>query len=230
MAKRLSEEQKEEIVRKFREGNPIELLAKEFKCTKLTISRNLKKSLGDEGFQSINLSKFDKNNKSIKTEKKIFDPLINNQSNQKVFKDTLISDKDLIANIGIDEKQDSEFSAFVEISPLNEDFENSPQKDLSSVPITEITLPKVVYMVVDKKIELEIKTLSDYPDWQFLSDDELKRKTIEIFIDIKIAKRNCRNEQKVIKVPNTKVFEIVAPILTARGISRIVSDNTLIAL
>ena len=85
-------------------------------------------------------------------------------------------------------------------------------------------------MVVDKKIELEIKTLKDYPDWQFLSDDELKRKTIEIFLDLKIAKRHCRNEQKVIKVPNTKVFEIVAPILSSRGISRIVSDNLLISL
>ena len=49
------------------------------------------------------------------------------------------------------------------------------------MPIDEVEFPKIVYMVVDKKIELEIKYLKDYPDWQFLSQDELKRKTIEIF-------------------------------------------------
>ena len=30
-------------------------------------------------------------------------------------------------------------------------------------------------MIVDKKIELEIKYLKDYPNWHFLSKDELKR-------------------------------------------------------
>ena len=85
-------------------------------------------------------------------------------------------------------------------------------------------------MVVDNKIELEIKYLKEYPDWQFLSQEELKRKTIEIFLDLKDAKRSCNKEQKVIKVPNTEVFKIVAPILVSRGISRIVSSDKLIAL
>ena len=60
-------------------------------------------------------------------------------------------------------------SHFVEITPLDYEIENSPQKDLSSVPISEIDFPKVVYMIVDKKIELEIKYLKDYPEWQFLT-------------------------------------------------------------
>ena len=42
-------------------------------------------------------------------------------------------------------------------------------------------------MVVDKKIELEIKTLRDYPEWNYLSDNELE-KTIEIFSELKTAK------------------------------------------
>ena len=88
----------------------------------------------------------------------------------------------------------------------------------------------MVYMIVDKRIELEIKYLKDYPDWQFLSDEELNRKTIEIYNDLKIAKSFCNKEKKVIKVPNTDVFKIVAPILLARGISRIVNADKLIAL
>ena len=85
-------------------------------------------------------------------------------------------------------------------------------------------------MIVDSKTELQTKILRDYPDWQFLSKEDLSRKIIEVFFDIKIAKRNCSKEQKVIKVPNTDVFRIVAPILVSRGISRIICPETLISL
>ena len=121
-------------------------------------------------------------------------------------------------------------SEFIEIAPLSFDIDNSTRKELTSVPILEVNLPKTVFMIVDKKVELEIKSLRDYPKWNFLSEDELKRKTIEIFLDLKIAKTFCQKEQKVIKVPNTNVFKIVAPILSSRGISRIVSADKLIAL
>ena len=84
-------------------------------------------------------------------------------------------------------------------------------------------------MIVDKKIELDIKYLRDYPDWDFLSEDELSRKTIRIFADLKIAKSFCTKEQKVIKVPNTNVFNIAAPFLISKGISRIVTDDKLIS-
>ena len=85
-------------------------------------------------------------------------------------------------------------------------------------------------MIVDKKIELEIKYLKDYPNWEFLSKDELNRKTIEIFTELKHSKRFCSKDQKVLKVPNSEVFQIVAPLLLSRGISRIISEDKLIAL
>ena len=90
--------------------------------------------------------------------------------------------------------------------------------------------PKVVYLVVDKKIELEIKLLKDFPEWQFLPQDDLNRKTIEIFFDLNLAKRSCSKDQKVLKVPNTDVFRIASPVLIAKGISRIVCAENLIAL
>ena len=215
MAKRLSDKQKKEILNRFKQGYSVNQIAEEFNCTKLTISRNLKKNIGEKEYKSLKDKKFLSYKISPVTEKRD--------------ESLIISDQDELKK-NIEDIEVSDFSQFIEITPLNEDIENSPQKDLSSVPISEMSLPKVVYMVVDKKIELEIKTLNDYPDWQFLSDDELKRKTIEIFLDLKIAKSQCKNDQKVIKVPNTKVFELAAPILNSRGISRIVSDNRLIAL
>ena len=85
-------------------------------------------------------------------------------------------------------------------------------------------------MIVNKNIELEIKLLKDYPEWEFMPIEDLNRKTIEIYFDLKKAKRVCNKEQKIIKVPNTDVFKIVSPILVSRGISRIVSAEKLIAL
>ena len=85
-------------------------------------------------------------------------------------------------------------------------------------------------MVVDKKIELITRYLKEYPEWQFLSQDELNRKTIEIYYDLKLAKKSCNKEQKVIKVPNSRVFNIAAPQLLNKGISRIVTLDKLIAL
>ena len=121
-------------------------------------------------------------------------------------------------------------SKFVEIAPLEYEIDNAPQKDLTSIPISKVDLPKKVYMIVDKTIELETRYLKEYPDWQFLSKEELNRKTIQIFFDPKVAKRFCNANQKVLKVPNTDVFRLVAPFLLEKGISRIVSDDKLISL
>ena len=122
------------------------------------------------------------------------------------------------------------FESFIEITPLEHDFEVVSQKDISSIPLSEIKLPNMVFLIVKKEIELETKYLKDYPEWQFLPQNDLKRKTIEIHFDLKNAKRICNKDQKVIKVPNTDVFRIVAPILISRGISRIVTAENLISI
>ena len=85
-------------------------------------------------------------------------------------------------------------------------------------------------MIVDKEIELKTKLLKEYVEWDFLSEEDLNRNTIEIFYDLKAAKRSITKEQRVIKVPNSNVFNIAAPILRSRGITRIVSSEFLIAL
>ena len=139
-------------------------------------------------------------------------------------------EKNVETEIDLNVNGSSQEQTFFEVLPLLNEVNLEQQMDLTSVPIAEVNLPKMVYMSVDKKIELEIKFLKDYPEWDFLSNDDLNRKTIEIFFDLKIAKRLCNKEQKVIKVPNTDVFKMVAPILLSRGISRIVSTDKLIAL
>ena len=225
MAKRLTDQQKEEITNFFISGNNVDEISKRFNCTKLTISRHLKNNLGEEIYKELLAAS--KSNKSIKNkEQKVnHSDKIKNKKNKKTKKDEL----NTILNEDI-ENEVLNMSEFIEIAPLNNDFENTVYKDFATTAISDFDFPETVFMIVDKKVELDIKYLKDYSEWQFLSEEELKRKTIQIFYDLKIAKSFCSNEKKVIKVPNTSIFKLVAPILLSRGISRIVTSDKLIAL
>ena len=222
MAKRLTEKQKELILEGFLEGKTINELSKEFNCTQLTISRNLKKNLGGGEYEEIFTNNKLKKNNNYKESVK--------DSNSKLdFKTNNFLDNKSTSKIN-NEIDSFPVTPFLELTPLDCEIENFPRKEFSSVPLSEIDLPKTVYMIVDKQIELEIKLLKDYPEWSFLPTEDLNRKTIEIFFDMRNAKRSCHKEQKVIKVPNNEVFRIVSPILLSRGVSRIVSSETLISI
>ncbi len=227
MARRLTEEQIEEIIKCFENGTKIDLLSKRFNCTKLTVIRNLKKNLGELKYIDL-LNK----NKSLKGKSKTNKIQSNNLLKTNVDNLDLIEVKNdhKVSNENINDSNFAPYDSFLEIAPLDYVIDNSSRKELTSVPISEVDLPKVVYMIVNKKIELEIKFLKDFPQWDFLPHNDLKRKTIEIFFDLNLAKRSCNKEQKVIKVPNTEVFRIAAPVLIEKGISRIVCPENLIAL
>ena len=200
----------------------IENLSNKFNCTKLTISRNLKKEILEKKFKEFtNKSKLLNLNSEVKTSF-IVDDIEKNILNER-----------FVQEQNVDEGHIQEFnsiSQFMELTPIDYEIDNAVQKDLSSVPISEIDFPKIVYMIVDKKIELEVKYLRDFPDWEFLSKEELNRKTIQIFTELKNAKKFCTKDQKVIKVPNPKVFQLVAPLLLSRGVTRIINEDKLIAL
>ena len=227
MARRLTEEQIEEIIKCFENGTNIDLLSQKFNCSKLTVIRNLKKNLGE--LKYINLLNKNKSLKGkFKTNKiRSSNLLKTNIDNTDLIKD---SNDPKVLNEDITASNFDPYDSFLEIAPLDYEIDNSTRKELTSVPISEVDFPKVVYMIVDKKIELEIKLLKDFPKWDFLPNNDLKRKTIEIFFDLNLAKRSCNKEQKVLKVPNTDVFRIAAPILLEKGISRIVCPENLIAL
>ena len=74
MAKRLSEKQKNQIINEFYSGKTIDNLANKFNFTKLTISRNLKKNLGEKIYNEI----ISKNRSKSKTSHKKISVLFQN--------------------------------------------------------------------------------------------------------------------------------------------------------
>ena len=214
LAKRLSENEKKEIIDDFIQHKNLDQISEKFNFTKVTITKHLKKILGEDKY--IELKKLSDNERIYSHHHDLGD-VKTSENIQKVSEEFI--NKDSFPE-----------NTFLEIAPLNLEIDNKPQRDLSSVPIAEVDLPKVVYMIVDKQVELETKLLKEYFEWNFLPEEDLKRNTIEIFYDLKAAKRSSKKDQRVLKVPNSDVFNITAPILKARGISRIVSSDVLIAL
>ena len=227
MTKRLTEIQKEEIVKSFKDGIDIGVLSQKYNCTNSTIIRNLKKNIGELKYKEFFNKRKSSLGKSVTNKNQISDIKNKNFDTHDLGIDSY---KPNNLNENITASNFAPIDAFFEIAPLDYEIDSSSRKELSSVSLSEVDFPKVVYMVVDKKIELEIKLLKDFPDWHFLPNGDLNRKTIEIFFDLNLAKRSCNKDQKVLKVPNTDVFRIAAPVLLKKGISRIVCAENLIAL
>ena len=217
MPKKVSDQQKKEILNSFVSGKIVKDLSDQFKLSQTTIVRQLKNSLGLEKFNELKdknkKSKKEKNKKSKKEKNKIItdDFDIDNNLNQK------------IQNDDFEEK-------FVEVIPITEGIELNNQKDLASEPLKDVKLPKVVYILVDKNIELLPKMVKEYPEWSFLPQQDLNRMSLEIFDDHNFAKKLCSKNQKLIKVPNPNVFLIASSSLKSKGITRIIFNNLLLSI
>ena len=146
LAKRLTEKQKEEIKINFLDNQSVDFLSEKFNCTKTTIIRNLKKSLGEikyyEILNRLNAT-FDLKNKN----------LLENDNQQINEKNKINKSDDTSISIGIsNEDKINPFESFIEITPLDHDFEAVSQKDISSIPLSEIELPNMVFLIVKKEI------------------------------------------------------------------------------
>ena len=207
MPRKVSDDQKKDILNSFVNGMEIKEISKNSNFSSQTIIKQLKKILGEDEFLKRKIK-----NKSLKQAKAI------------KIENTFGLTKESSANEDLIEE------TFVEVVPILTEIDSTKQKDLSSEPIEKKIFPEVVYMLVDNKIELHIKLLGEYPEWSFLPDKDLERRTIKIFSEQKQAKKSCSKNLKVIKIPNPNVLKMASYSLKAKGISRIIFDNSLVAL
>ena len=217
MPKKVSDQQKKEILNSFVSGKILKDLSDQFKLSQTTIVRQLKNSLGLEKFNELK----DKNKKSKKEK---------NKKSKKEKNKIIIDDFDIDNNLNQKIQNDNFEEKFVEVIPITEGIELNNQKDLASEPLKEVKLPKVVYILVDKNIELLPKMVKEYPEWSFLPQQDLNRMSLEIFDDHNYAKKLCSKNQKLIKVPNPNVFLIASSSLKSKGITRIIFNNLLLSI
>ncbi len=248
--RRLTKVEKNEILEKFRSGATANDLAKRYNCSPNTVNRTVKILLTDEEY---NLLK----GKRAKTKKTRFDLSLNSKSDQvselleidsiemevdkqKGDEKFILESKNLNYPV-LSNPEDSDFNS----SRLDSDDDNNLQEIVPFLPsfgfedqqqkvdckdLDKVNLPETLYMLVDKKVELENQYISDLPEWSFLPDEELKRRVILLFLNQRSAKRNCARNQKVIKIPNTEIFRISKSYLLQKGITRLIIEDALISL
>ena len=127
-------------------------------------------------------------------------------------------------------EDNSSLNIFQEVVPLTSELGVVAPKEMVCEKLKPGVLPGVVYMLVDRSVELDARPLKDFPEFGQLPALEKERKAICLFSNQRSAKRNCGRSQRVIKIPNTNVFEISTRFLLARGITRLILEGSLIAL
>tara|TARA_Y100001968_G_scaffold263174_1_gene251695 strand:+ start:137 stop:925 length:789 start_codon:yes stop_codon:yes gene_type:complete len=253
---RLNKTQKAEILEGYKAGYSTNTLAEKYCCTTNTINRTVKNLLSDIEYQSLK----GKRSKIRIKEKQTIDNLNIKARKEKLEQEnSLISFKEednkldigILPEVELDDtfnqglssgdlnNQNIDFDKsnynndnnFHLIEPLVSDFDFDKDKKKSDFKIFHYeNLPEIVYMIVDKKVELEFQLISDLPEWSFLPEKELKRNVILLFANQRSAKRNCSKNQRVIKIPNTSIFKLSKTYLISKGITRLILEDSMFSL
>ncbi len=98
-------------------------------------------------------------------------------------------------------------------------------------PLSQATLPRTCYIVIDKFAELIVRPLKDFADLGQIPGDEIQQRTLPIFDNHRVAKRfSNQRTQRVIKVPDSKVFQKTCHHLRMKGITRLLVDGSIYSL
>lgn len=98
-------------------------------------------------------------------------------------------------------------------------------------PLSQATLPRTCYIVIDKFAELIVRPLKDFAELGQIPGEETGQRTLPVFNNPRLAKRfSNQRTQRVIKVPDNRVFEKTSQHLRLKGITRLLVDGNIYSL
>ena len=234
--RRLSDSEKQDLVGRYKAGESTAALAEAFSCSPNTVSRTVKALLPADAYAALKASR----QKGLvspppSTVTKAEQPEVEEVDSLKEDDSSLaLDDADDFGEDSEEELAEDDDNAsletFTELVPLLGvgDLKDRPLNQAQ--PFSVDLLPDSAYMLVDKVVELDARPLKEFPELGLLDDAEQERQGLCLFASPRAAKRQCGRSQRVIKVPDTAVFQRTSSYLLARGITRLVLDGTLIAL
>ena len=98
------------------------------------------------------------------------------------------------------------------------------------LPLSEATLPKTCYLVIDRASELITRPLSDFGDLGQIPSQEFQQKTLPVFDNHRVARRFSTKRDRVIKIPDSKMLQKTRSHLQAKGITRLLVDGQIYSL
>jgi transposase-like protein len=98
------------------------------------------------------------------------------------------------------------------------------------LPLSEASLPRTCYLVVDRGAELIARPLKEFSDLGRIPIEEVQEKTLPVFDNHKVARRFSNRSQRVIKVPDGRMLQKTRSYLQAKGITRLLIDGQVYSL
>lgn len=98
------------------------------------------------------------------------------------------------------------------------------------LPLSEASLPKTCYLVIDRLSELITRPLKEFGDLGQIPTQETNQKTLPVFDNHRVARRFSTKRDRVIKVPDSKMFQKACSHLQAKGITRLLVDGQVYSL
>lgn len=141
----------------------------------------------------------------------------------------LNEDDDDLDDDDIDDEWEEDIDAAGERSPGRGLFTQSQLK-VQVLPLSEASLPRTCYVVIDRAAELIARPLRDFSDLGQISPEEVQEKTLPVFDNHRVARRFSNRSQRVIKVPDGRMFQKTLSHLQAKGITRLLIDGQIYSL
>lgn len=108
--------------------------------------------------------------------------------------------------------------------------ETDPTHPLEVSAFADVLLPNPCYLVVDRSAELITRPLKDFRELGAVPDEEADHRTLPIFDNHRIARRFSARNQRVIKVPDSTIFQKTGSYLQAKKITRLLIDGRVYSL
>ena len=252
-ARRLSDSEKQDLVGRYKAGESTAALAESFGCSPNTVSRTVKALLRPEAYAALKASRQKGGTVVVATQPLLEIPPLDVPSTvasasaesstpEPSAEELSAAESSSLAlddAADLEEASDDQGSALEELVPMDVFTELVPligvaglsgSAPMETQPLSPGVLPDSVYMLVDKVVELDARPLRDFPELGPLDTADQDRQGLFLFANPRAAKRQCGRSQRVIKVPDTTVFERTSSYLLKRGITRLVMEGTVVAL
>jgi hypothetical protein len=131
-----------------------------------------------------------------------------------------------------DDLDDDDWEDEPEDSASQERIKASFERDfkVQVLPLSEASLPRTCYLVVDRAAELIARPLREFGDLGRIPAEEVQEKTLPVFDNHKVARRFSNRSQRVIKVPDGRMLQKACSHLQAKGITRLLIDGQVYSL
>jgi len=98
------------------------------------------------------------------------------------------------------------------------------------LPLSEATIPRTCYLVIDRFAELITRPLQDFGDLGQIPLAEVQENTLPIFDNHRVARRFSNRTQRVIKIPNGNMLQKACSHLHSKGITRLLINGQVYSL